>query len=389
MIRINMLPAKNGDAIYAEVESGGSHHSVLIDGGPARAYSAIRAQLMERRRELDLLIVTHIDTDHIDGCVTYLLDDIGMTFADIWFNGRAHLDDPLGPRPDDRYLGGVEGEILSAFLEAPELTWNDAFGGAAVVVPPSGPREIPLGAGAARLTLLSPTVERLTALRCDWDDAVLRSFQALELVPPSTKRDDVAAAIQRGGLDAVRGMLNDRQRKRLQPPGDWVIPGEPSSVDLGSDPSKANGASIVVLLETEDAAVLLGADGWHGVIEESVLSLIEHRGGSRLRLDAFKLSHHGSRNNLSPDLLALLDCDTFLISSDGSMGHNHPDDETIEMILDDARRFRYIPKLHFNYLSHRTEAWMDPDKGAGELYKVFHPPEEGEIGLTVEFPAQG
>jgi hypothetical protein len=71
---------------------------------------------------------------------------------------------------------------------------------------------------------------------------------------------------------------------------------------------------------------------------------------------ALLLPHHGSRYNLSPELLALVDCRRFLISSNGSY-FDHPDGETISRILTTVRGAELI----FNYRSEEALVWLDDD----------------------------
>jgi beta-lactamase superfamily II metal-dependent hydrolase len=68
---------------------------------------------------------------------------------------------------------------------------------------------------------------------------------------------------------------------------------------------------------------------------------------SRLRVDAFKLSHHGSRANITEELLRLIDCDTFLVSTNGDR-FGHPDPETIDLIAANSGRTNQ-PTIWFNY----------------------------------------
>jgi hypothetical protein len=77
--------------------------------------------------------------------------------------------------------------------------------------------------------------------------------------------------------------------------------------------------------------VLLGADAHPGAIETSLRSLGASE-ASRYKLDCFKVSHHGSKANTSPELLKIIDCTCFAFSTDGSR-HGHPDPEAIARIL--------------------------------------------------------
>jgi beta-lactamase superfamily II metal-dependent hydrolase len=68
-----------------------------------------------------------------------------------------------------------------------------------------------------------------------------------------------------------------------------------------------------VLLEHADGGrALLGADAKAEVLAGG-LSRIQSSG--RVRVDLCKLPHHGSKANLSPELLRMLDCREWLIST--------------------------------------------------------------------------
>lgn len=54
--------------------------------------------------------------------------------------------------------------------------------------------------------------------------------------------------------------------------------------------------------------------------------------GGRLHVDALEVAPHGSGHNLSNELLGLLDCDRYLISTSGAR-HAHPDDIAMARIL--------------------------------------------------------
>ena len=70
MFRIEMLPAAHGDCLWIEYGSGARVHRILIDGGPAHAYPALRERILHLpadARRFELLVITHIDADHIEG----------------------------------------------------------------------------------------------------------------------------------------------------------------------------------------------------------------------------------------------------------------------------------------------------------------------------------
>ena len=166
-----MLPAANGDALWIEYDDGPRTRRIVIDGGTEGTWTeGLRARiesLPEDGRTFELLIVTHIDGDHIEGALGLLrAESLGVSFDDIWFNGWKHLTEL-------EELGPVEGELLTKTIVDRDLPWNKAFDGNAVVVPDEG--ELPRIelAGGLSLTVLTPTRTRLKELKDVWREEII------------------------------------------------------------------------------------------------------------------------------------------------------------------------------------------------------------------------
>jgi hypothetical protein len=181
MFKIEMLPAGHGDSLLVSYGEPDSPHYVLIDGGPYYAYrnkrfverktlSARVKRLVDIGGRLELLVITHVDADHIEAVVRLLGNrPSGLDIQDVWFNAWKHL----APSPED-LLGPVEGEMLSALIQREGLPWNVSFGCEAVAVKPgevSPPVTLP---GGLQLTLLSPTPVELAGLRGTWEEALCK-----------------------------------------------------------------------------------------------------------------------------------------------------------------------------------------------------------------------
>ena len=106
---LTLLPAGQGDSILLEYGDPAAPHRMLVGGGPARCYDGLAARLAELpadRRRIELLVLTHVDADHIEG-VLNLVNDArpAMETGELWFNGYEQL-------PPDDVLGSPQGEIL-------------------------------------------------------------------------------------------------------------------------------------------------------------------------------------------------------------------------------------------------------------------------------------
>jgi hypothetical protein len=317
MFRIELLPAAHGDSIWVEYGDPGRPRRIVIDGGPAPTYEQgllKRLRALKKDERIDLFVVTHIDADHIDGAVILLqhAKDLGVKLDEVWFNAWRHIKDA-----DRDTFQPVQGEFLGALLDRPEVRdkWNASATTAskAFVVPEAGSLPQVKLPDDAVLTLLSPGPAQLKRLRARWS-AAMRDFA--------------------GDTDeALRRLAERREYRPPAPPP--VFGGEKT---YGSDRSPANGSSIAFLLEHDGVACLFGADAFSRVLADSLRKLSEARNPGRalpIRLDAFKLPHHGSLGNVSEDLLTAIECSKYLVSTNGAI-FRHPDRETAELIAKHA-----------------------------------------------------
>jgi len=345
MLRIEMLPAGHGDCLWLEYGDPTSPRRVLIDGGTKGTYRrALRPRLdrVHGERAFELLVVTHIDADHIAGTLELLGDaDAGFSARDIWFNGYRHL-----PNEAPETLGPVQGELLTQLLTRPGTQWNQAFGRGAVVVPAADdlPRvDLPDGLS---LTLLSPAQEQLAELKPVWEKEV-----------------------RKAGLDPTMAPAEEAEGP---PEFELLSAGPPDVEELANEPftedsSEANGSSIALLAEYAGHRLLLAGDAHPGVLQQSIARLA---GGGRLALDACKLPHHGSKSNVSRSLLDALDCQAYLFSTNGAY-FRHPDRQAVARVI---KWGGSAPRLTFNYRSRYNGLW------GGESLQQEH-------GYTTLFPA--
>ena len=350
MFSIEMLPAERGDCLWLTYGADDDLHHVVIDAGPSQTQTTVVPELRRRIKALggkancvELLVITHVDRDHIQGIVQLLAPATSNRFfREIWFNGFHHLG----------ALGAVEGEQLTAELNRDKRRWNKSFDHHAVVVPPDGPLPVVTLPGGLKITLLSPSPAKLEKMIPRWETEVRRAG----LVPGE-------------GAPLPRKLVEDG------------ILGVPSLDDLAaskfvSDTEPPNGSSIAFLAEFEGKKALLGADAFM----KEVIGSLKRLGPGPLELDAVKLPHHGSRKNLNVEFVSMVRCRNWLFSSNGAQ-FNHPNPETIARIVCNQPA---KPTLHFNYVSEFTAPWKThPEKNR---YKAVYPKKVGGVqqeGLVV------
>jgi hypothetical protein len=99
--------------------------------------------------------------------------------------------------------------------------------------------------------------------------------------------------------------------------------------------------------------LLLAGDAFADVLRKSLCRWLDGwpDPSDRVGLDAFKLAHHGSDKNLTPQLMEVISCPTYLISTNGAGNARHPDVETLSMIRsghDSVASEK--PTVRFNYV---------------------------------------
>lgn len=364
VFRIVALPASDGDCLIVEWGDAGDLRRMVVDGGRgAKALTGWLKRLPVARRTIDLLVVTHLDADHIAGVLGLLnAPPDGLTVGEVWFNDRRHLpDDQLGFGQAVRLA-----EILDEWTAAGRTTWNAAWSEwqrqhgyslrDAVVVPDDANPLPSVDVHGLTVTLLSPGPGALAALAQEWDEWALA---AEATAPPAAS---TPAAVD----DDVLGLVDDDADVDLV---------TLSRRNFSPDTEPPNGSSIAFLAEFGEHRILLTGDAH---VDALTNGLQRVAGGRSVKVDVCKLAHHGSAGNTSPDLLELLDCETWLVSTSGAY-HRHPHRRTIARLVT-----RYVPtRLAFNYLRPTTREWADPHLQATHAFDSVHPP-EGQPGIALD-----
>jgi len=390
MFRVEMLPAAHGDCIWLEYGDANKIHRVLIDGGPAHTYPALRQRIMHlpaNERRFDLLVITHIDADHIEGTIRLLLDaeNLKCEFDRIWFNGWQQLSEV--PDPAGEPLGAQQGEYLSLLIKEYEKrigkkVWNVGFDKQLAAIDRSK-EQLPVVddlPGDCKITLFSPDYDCLLRLKDHWKEElenlgiVLGDEQSLRSKLEANRRlrplGDVLGEEEETDSSFEFPDSNDRD---LEEELYDTLGGSSKSKEFGSDESSANGSSIAFLFEYPKSSpkvkFLFSGDAWPAVLEESISSLLPNSG--KLSLSGFKIPHHGSVSNLTQSLLEKISCKHYLISTSGAV-FRHPDKRSIELILE-KHSHKNKAQLHFNYLTKTTEPWNNSADQKAKGYKAYYP----------------
>jgi hypothetical protein len=374
MLEITSLPARQGDALWIRWGDADAPHQMFIDMGTEPVGRKIRARLEALEpdaRHFDLLVITHVDADHIGGVLTAVAevgDELdGLAFDDVWFNGWDHLH---GRRvaPGIEPMGGAQGERLGFWLRGQR--WNAAFDHRPVQRDPDAdPVVVELHDGL-QLTVLGPTPERLRKLIAAWEDNVFDAIDKGKLDPDHVTPGMGRMGAVPGGIEAMGAWTGPPVLESLQDLEDLA------ATKSKHDRAAANGSSIALLLEYDGHALMLAADAFADDLCDAIAAL--NRNGP-LVLDLCKLPHHGSRNNVHRALVEAVDCPAWLFSTDGTQ-FNHPDPEAVARVIHYGNAGAH---LLFNATSEYNACWASEDWQRMFGYSTEYA--EGEDGIVVRY----
>jgi len=100
-IEINMINVEDGDAIILTLKDQATSEVVVIDGGKKYFNERVKPRLDAILKENnktgpDLLICTHMDSDHIKGCIS-IVSAYGNNIKELWaFGPNQYIDENFG-----------------------------------------------------------------------------------------------------------------------------------------------------------------------------------------------------------------------------------------------------------------------------------------------------
>jgi len=367
---IRALPAAHGDCLFITYGDAAAPRHVMVDGGPIGAYDALRRHLLGlpgERKQLELLVVTHMDGDHIEGAIKLLNStDPVVDVEHVWFNGWPQLVHPAidGEAVDPPGKRSVRSPLEASFLGLRLGPWRDRWNthvqGGPLMVPDGQPLPRFSLEGGLAITLLGPRRKMLLKLRSHWDRELTRA----------------------GGSPENETFIAERLEKAKKFRDALEMPAAPENQDLGTiarklDCAVANGSSIAFVAEYAGRRVAMLADAHAADLQASIDRLGYEWRERKPRFDLVKLPHHGSAGNLTAELLASIECRDYLVSTNGDQ-FAHPDIAAIEMVIGAVPGAR----LHFNYCSATTSHWADAGDQAQRGYRAFYP--AADAGIEVD-----
>ena len=297
---IRLLKALYGDAIILNCHKGNEEGIVVVDGGPNKDCRKIVAEF-EKLGTIDLMVLTHYDMDHIGGILAYIKKhkyDKPFPVKEIWCNCLYEVlvtDSKDISYRHAKKLADLLTEINDNLRKSdqPEVIWQD---------------EITAG----------------QKIQCPFADFYILSPDREIKLENDKQYQKVIANIS---------VSNRRQKDALQKSLEELSVNSQREPGTSNHSELVNWSSIAFFICCDNMRALLLGDCYPSTVVDSLLSF-GFSEENKLKVDYFKVSHHGSRNNISNKLLDMIDCNQYLFSTNGGLGTAcHPDRETIGKIL--------------------------------------------------------
>lgn len=338
MIEIHFIRANKGDSFLIKHKNA----SILIDGGTRGVYRTELKKKLNELTKIDLVVVTHIDDDHIGGIINLFKDDRNNSkVKKVFFNSGSSLENNL---IEEREIN------IDEICEEKSFKQGETLEKKLLQLGIWKREEIILGTQKieieeVEIEVLSPLKKDLEVLSNNWD----------------IEKEKYINEIKNKELKSGKLITKYKDIDEL------INYSEDTSI------TAINKTSIVLLITIEEKKMLFTGDTSEENLKEALIKL-GYSKENPIKLDLFKLPHHGSKNNMSKELIEMIDCKMYLVSTNGK-SHGHPDKEVLAKIID-FNKDKNI-EIVFNY-SVFDNIFSDKDK---EKYSKFECKEKQIIQL--------
>ncbi|MBU8878260.1 hypothetical protein BGM26_04565 [Bacillus sp. FJAT-29790] len=404
-IRIESFPAQEGDCFLVSIGKEKNKTHILIDGGYSETYhDYLKSRLEELNKVgeyLNLVVVTHIDSDHIEGIIELLTENKSaespqvIRIDEIWHNSYRHLnfeknqtvlnpdeksilfdminrgkishrDNKADQQNQSKEISARDGSTLAGLIYHGKYNWNSSMGSSAIKC--NTPDIISLTPDI-KVRILSPSLESLNKLKKMWVKELKKDKYDFKLNDDGLFDDAYEFFLLNKDIyediEEDKDVSHKNQNLKLE---------SLLKIKTKKDTSVANGSSISFIVEYKNKKLLFLADSHPQDIYKEIERL-KKECKYNTYFDFIKVSHHGSNRNTSPELLTLIDSPIYFFSTNGQK-HNHPHPETIARIISRSGQKRC---LMFNYPLEselfiddlKKEYSFEVDFGNGETFKAI------------------
>ena len=341
VFRLEVLRAAKGDCLLLHYGTEDAPGLALIDGGHNNVYQPfLRPRLEELRAErgiaddepltIDLMMLSHIDEDHVAGLLELTAELIEaddtqqpkiVKVLDLWHNT---FDDIIGDDADE-LANGVDHRFGPASLNG-DLP-DDAF---ADLDDPDDMR------AAVDAVMVLASVPQGRQLRLDAERLNIDLNVELDGKLVVADSGDSPFDMSKGLTFTVVGPMLPEVKALQKQHRDWLRDtpaGQRAAEEALAayvDKSVPNLSSIVVMAELDGKRILFTGDARGDKILKGLEMVKLMDEGGSIHVDVLKCQHHGSSNNVEPPFFERVTADHYVFSGNGE--HGNPERETLEML---------------------------------------------------------
>lgn len=400
---IKSYPVKGGDCFLIKYEG----KNFLIDSGYKTTSDRLINDLQgmsDDGEKLDLLIITHIDNDHIGGAIRLLEAEKVIPIDEIWYNGYLQVFDikedfkrtdriselkikniissngQSRDEDDANYqIGYDEAKSLEESLFNKKVLINNKFNGKAI----SSNMKYSFDDRDIEFRFLSPSTSVIDDLKEEWKSVLEKcdyygEERNIVYMPKAFEfyyKNDIE----------VSNYTYEMSSKENE-----ILDVETLSKDACKlDDKIINRSSLAFMLRIKDKNLLFLGDSNPADIEYELKKLIDEDERYR-NISLMKVSHHGSKYNTNNPLLSLVNIESFLISTDGSPIKDgvpsKPHLETIAKILynePQATLFFNYPKSFYSTNIHELISNWNSKKENNNIVKFGNVEEPLKIEIKL------
>ena len=350
---LDVRRARKGDCLLLHFGSKDEPGLAIIDGGPTGVYRPhLRPRLEQIKNKrgktsiaagadgndslfVDLLMVSHVDDDHIQGILDLTREMLASPHAPLlsvlsfWHNS---FDDLIGKKAG---TAAAQFGAASMTRDPPESVTDDMD---------DDEKEAVVDTFKVLASIEQGQRLRGDAEKLEWPNNP--EFGG-KLIIAGKKEWDVAEGLTftvAGPMQPEIDQLQEMHDKWLEEQKKKQIEGG-AALAAYADKSVPNLSSIVVLARFGGKSMLLTGDARGDKILEGLEKAGPLKPGKKLHVNVLKVPHHGSSNNVEPDFFERITADHYVFSGNGE--HGNPERESLQMLF--AARREQPFEIHLTY----------------------------------------
>ena len=318
------------------VNDEGGQYVIMVDCG--KYTKPVKEYLQNTlNNHIDLLIATHIDSDHIQGMATMLKKHKDLTVGEIWYNCYRRTDVAEHIELDDQQkaiLQQIQKELPLEFdaINYREISANQGKTLAQTILENEllkrawknesitfHTEDFNMPGGFGKIVLLAPEQDALNAIEDKFKNAFDKYF--MQAWDESIKNGEVLQELLIRLVDAFSDKYRRKPisgKKKIAYDAAYV---REQAKEEDADDSDTNYSSIAFMLECGEHKIAMLGDAFASTIEKAINIKYKHV-KKPVECDAIKVSHHGSNGNNSKALFESINSHIYFIP--GGKGEKYP-----------------------------------------------------------------